>query len=289
MMQGLAAVAVLIGAAVALEIVLRMLGFGSFPLFEKGVPGVYRTQPQQAGRFRGRRTWRYDANGMRHDAAPASFAQTTLLLGDSIVDGGLGLDQGQTLAAIAARQGGERFYPVACPGWALGNILGALTALPGWSAAKRLVFVLNTGDFDTIVRPDSELGFPTRAPLWLTAWLVTRHGVRRLETLRHPRLKHGIVQPLAELNHKVRESNLARFRDLLAEYPGPIVLVRYPMRGEDVRSEHFFEELAALDPRVRILDAAEAEGWSAECYSDHIHPTAQGLEVLARHLCRHLD
>jgi hypothetical protein len=289
MMQGLAAVAVLIGAAAALDIVLRVLGFGSFPLFETGVRGVYRTRPNQTGRFRRRHAWRYDANGMRHDAAPASFAETTLLAGDSIVDGGLGLDQGQTLAAIAARHGGGRFYPVACPGWALGNILGALTALPGWSAAKRLVFVLNTGDFDSIVTPDSELGFPTRAPLWLTAWLVTRQVVRRLETVRHPRLKHGIVQPLAELDHEVRESNIARFQELLAEYPGPVVLVRYPMRGEDASSEPYFEQLAALNPRVRILDAAEAEGWSTECYSDHIHPTARGLEVLARHLCRHLD
>jgi hypothetical protein len=282
MKEALAAVAVLIAAAITLEIVLRYRGIGSFALFELGVPGIYRMKPNQAGRFRRRFRWSYDANGMRNDAAPASFAQTTLLIGDSIVDGGRSLDQGETLAPQAAQISGESFYAVACHGWALGNALPALTALPGWSSAARLVFVLNTGDLDNVVAPDGELGFPTRHPLWLTLWLVRRQAYRRLGARRY-KLK-GHIPPSEER----RAVNLAKFRELLAEYAGPVVLVRYPMRGEDPRTERYFERLGALDPRIRILDLAEAAGWSEDCYSDHIHPNAHGLEVLARHLCRNL-
>ena len=87
---------------------------------------------------------------------------------------------------------------------------------------------------------------------------------------------------------RLRAENLAAFRKLLASYAGPVVIVRYPMRGENARSERYFEELASLDPRVRLLEAAEAPGWSQDCYADHIHPNARGLEVLAGHLCEGL-
>jgi hypothetical protein len=283
MIEMLVLAAAPITTAAALEVALRRSGFGAFPLFETAVPGVYRMRPNQAGQFRGRYEWHYDASGMRNDAAPDSFEQTTLLIGDSIVDGGLGLDQGNTLAAIAARHTGEPFYTVACPGWALANAFSALRALPGWKAAKRLAFVLNTGDFDKVNIPESELSFPTRHPIWLSLWLLRRQVYRRLALYRFSR------RDSTESSTDRRAINLADFAELLEEYAGTVLLVRYPMRGEDARRERYFEDLAALDPRVRLLNGADAEGWSEECYADHIHPNAHGLEVLARHLCRHLD
>ena len=38
-------------------------------------------RPNQAGRFRRRLAWRYDANGMRNEQAGPGFADTTLLIG----------------------------------------------------------------------------------------------------------------------------------------------------------------------------------------------------------------
>lgn len=275
----LVAAALLVALALALELSLRLTGFGSFPLFERDEASVYRMRRNQAGYFRHRFAWNYDANGMRNDDTPPSFAETTLLIGDSIVDGGLGVDQSKTLAALARGISGENFYSVACHGWALANILPALEALPGWTTAKRLVFVLNSGDLDTIGGLGSELSFPTRRPIWLTLWIVRRQAFRRLHFRPPERAMH---------NAELRAENLAAFRKLLASYAGPVVIVRYAMRGENARSERYFEDLASLEPRVRLLEAADALGWADDCYADHIHPNARGLEVLAGHLCEGL-
>jgi hypothetical protein len=281
-----------VSAAVLLgvELLLRSSGLGSFPLFEPAEHGVYRMRANQSGRFRRRIRWHYDAHGMRSDETPGSFAGTTLLVGDSIVDGGIRIDQDETLAATASRLSGESLYPVACHGWSLANGLLQLRELRGWSDTRRLVFVLNTGDLDSIAELGSELSFPTRRPIWLSLWLLRRHLSRYASARFHPRLgRNGVVLPLTDRNEGLRASNLAGFKQLLAEYAGPVFVVRYPMRGEDARVEGYFEELASLDPRVRLLEAGHAPDWSAECYADHIHPNAKGIAILARHLCQGLS
>lgn len=286
----LAAAALLVAALLALELLLRGLGFASFPLFERAGHGRYRMRPDQAGLFRRRAAWRYDANGMRNDRIPADFAETTLLIGDSVVDGGNRIDQSETLATVAARLSGDSYYCVACHGWALANGLAELRALPGWTGARRLVFVLNTGDLDSVADMWNEFSFPSRRPIWLTLWLVRRQLFRRVPLYRKLwATLHASPEPPVGRAADVRARNLADFRQLLTEYDGPIFLVRYAMRGEDARAERYFEQLASLDPRVRILEAAEATGWSDDCYIDHIHPNARGLAVLAPHVCRGLS
>lgn len=279
--------AILVALLVAVEVLVRRMGAGSIPLFEPARHGEYRMQPQQAGLFLRRFAWRYDAHGMRNDAVPPSFAGTSLLVGDSVVDGGVRIDQNRSLAALAATELGESVYCVACPGWSLANSLAALRALPGWGVTKRLIFVLNTGDFDTVARMGDAISFPQRRPVWLGLWLVRRQATRRLQHFRRGSKERG--EPAARFQDPdVRARNFAAFRDLLNEYQGPVLLVRYPMLGEDARTEPYFDRLAALSPRIRILDVAEAQGWSDDCYADHIHPNATGLEILARHLCREL-
>ena len=90
-------------------------------------------------------------------------------------------------------------------------------------------------------------------------------------------------------NAELRAENLAAFRKLLASYAGPVMIVRYALRGENARSERYFEDLASLAPRVRLLEAADAPGWADDCYADLIHPNARGLEVLAGHLSQGLS
>jgi hypothetical protein len=274
----------LVALPLVLELTLRGIGLGSFPLYEPVVHGAYRMRPDQAGQFLRRYDWRYDANGQRNDHIPASFAETTLLVGDSVVDGGVLVDQQETLAAAAMRLSGESHYCIACHGWSLANSLEALMAVPGWSGAKRLVFVLNSGDFDNVGYMANELSFPTRRPVWLTAWWVRRKLFRRFQ--RHMNLP-GKAQAIAAYVGGDGEWNtvvIDRFRELLAEYPGAVYLVRYPMRDEGHMSHPFFDALATLDPRIRVLDVADATGWSEACYGDHMHPNGHGLDILARHL-----
>jgi len=287
----LAAAAMLVALPLAVELWLRRMGAGTFPLYERTADGNYRMRSDQTGVFLRRHAWRYDANGMRNDRVPPGLGGTTLLVGDSVVDGGLRIGQAETLGSVAARISGESFYTVACHGWALANSLAALKAVPGWADAERLVFVINSGDLDLVTRMAGELSFPSRRPRWLTLWLARRQAFRQFGGLLHAASAQssGPAQPAAGGAQALRAANLALFRELLGEYSGPVFVLRYPMRGEAVRAEPFFDELAALDPRVRLLDVADAPDWSDDCYIDHIHPNARGLQVLARRLCEGLN
>jgi hypothetical protein len=119
----------------AVELLIRALGHGAFPLFEPSPQGRYRISPNQSGQFMRRHYWRYDANGMRNERAPESFEGTTVLVGDSVVDGGLRLGQHQTLGALMSELLGEDVYTVAAPAWALANSLVVLETIGGWPRA----------------------------------------------------------------------------------------------------------------------------------------------------------
>lgn len=281
----IAAAALLAAILLVTELTARRLGFGSFPLFEPAEKCIYRMQPGQSGRFMGRYAWRYDANGMRNDEVPADFAETTLLVGDSIVDGGLQVAQDETLAAVLSRLAGERVYAVACSGWGLANIIEAVRTISGWERAKRLIFVLNSDDFDVLQRLNHPFYFPRERPAWLTLWFALRKA-----SISCPPLEAMLTKtdPRDPAPAELRALNLVRFRALLAEYPGPVLIVKYPARGEETRAESYFHQLAATDRRIVIAEADEAADWSAECYADRIHPNARGLAILARHISESL-
>jgi hypothetical protein len=149
------------------------------------------------------------------------------------------------------------------------------------------VYVLISGDFDAMIEMKSEFRMRTRRPRWLTAWIVQQKVYRSYPRYRRFVDARNGVSP-RRVDKDWRSANLAGFRRLLEAFPGPVWLVRYPWRGENARDETYIDELASLAARVRILEGQDAPGWSEACYSDHIHPNAEGLRVLARHICRGL-
>ncbi len=231
----------------------------------------------QRGAFRNRYPWAYDGHGMRFDGQLSTLAGATVLLGDSIVEGGLGLRQEETIAARLSAGSGELVYPVACPGWALANALGQFTGMAGWQEAKRLLLIVNTGDFDTVAVSGSEFSFPLRYPRWLALWLVRRHLYRH-----KPRWwpGKGDATPVRVVE-AVRAENLARFSRVVTDFRGQIVIVRYPRRSEDPSTEPFFTSLQACDASIKLVDVGEATEWSDKCYIDEIHPNAFGVAWLA--------
>lgn len=290
-MTGLAAVLVwLVGVAavagVAAEFGLRAAGFGDFPLYQPDPACGYRMAPDQAGRFRNRIGWRYDHRGLRSEGGPADFAGTTLLLGDSVVDGGLMLDQRQTLAHQLAARIGSPVYPVACHGWALANALGALEDLTGWQHAARLVLVINTGDLDANSSAQSALSFPVAQPRWLLGWLIRRHIYRRGLPWRSAPPRPAL-DPRDDLR---RLHNQARFGRIVDDFAGDVLILRYPMRDAYPEADDaaYCRSLAAAAPRIRLLDMSDEPAWTAANYADHVHPTAGGTAILASVIAQHL-
>lgn len=265
------------------EALVRLLGLTRFPLYVADPACNYRMAPDQAGTFRRLTAWRYGAHGIRRDSTPESFAGAVLLVGDSIVDCSPHIDQQETLAACLERVLSRPVYPLAAPGWSLGNGLGALAALPGWDQASQIVLVLNYGDFDYDAEASSEFGFPMRRPWLASIWLVRRNlflrGVSRRAAI------EGTAQ--VPRNPALRQRNLARLAAMARESGAGFLIVRHPGRDEGPASDGYFAELAAA-AQCPLIDAAEAPGWSGGCYRDHIHLSVAGARVLAAHLAQQL-
>lgn len=267
-----------LAAVLLAELAIRLCGVSCFPLFRKDAQG-YRMMPLQQGKFLRKFNWRYDRFGMRDDRELDSLAGYTLIVGDSVVEGGNRVDQDDTLIAQLRGLTDQPLYAAACHGWSLGNELAVLQSLPGWEQARRLVFVLNTGDFDTIETAPTQLSFPTRYPALFSLWLLGR------KLYRDPRFGQLVGwRPPQRFNSALREQVLADFAQVLARFEGDVVVLRYPQRGEDPGSEPHYGQLiaAAGSHRTRLLDLAGRADWGDACYLDHIHPNPRGIKVLAQ-------
>ena len=273
-----AAIVVFFCAVLTAEIFFRRAGFGEFPLYTISEPAGYRMRSSQRGVFRRRHSWAYDLHGMRFEAPLTSLANINVLLGDSIVEGGLGLGQSETLAYQLQAASGETVYPIACPGWALSNALSMFTSFDGWQEAKRLLLVINTDDFDTIASASNELSFPTKYPWCLTLWLARRYLYRR-NLWRWP---DRDIEAVSHNSAIVRAENQTRFREIAEIFRGKIIIVRYPRLNEDPRKESFFDTLKGSTKNVAMIDIDIATIWSEECYADDIHPNGLGVELLSR-------
>jgi len=268
MLAVMAAVATLaLVALMAGEWLARRRGMLDFPLYVADPHAGYRMRAQQRGQFLCRLAWAYDTNGMRAATTP-EMADATLLVGDSVVDGGNWIGQEQTLAARIAALTGEQVYPVACRGWALANELAALEQLDDWRRARRLVMVLNPSDFDTIGVMDDPFAFPTSRPRWALPYLVSK------------RLGHRGTG--ARPSPNLRETNLVRFRTLVESYSGSIAIVRYPLKGEAASPDPFYRQLVTARAGIALVDLMASSEWGPHCYVDHIHPNGQGVEIMAR-------
>lgn len=260
------------------EIVLRMRGFGEFPLFTRDPASTYRMASNQAGAFRGRARWRFDRFGIRSDENIETLAGRIVLLGDSVVEGGTKLDQSETLAALVATDSHAPVSAVACHGWALENELGALEAIPGWNQAMALVWVINSGDFDTVGMGESELSFPTRRPFWLLLFLLRRHIYRAkpgwwpIEAMKAAPGPH-----LPEM----RDLVIARFSRIAGQFAGPIIIVGHAQRGEDISAQPYFQMLANVRDDIILVVPSHLPGWGDNCYQDRIHPNARGARLIA--------
>lgn len=215
-----------LAAVLAGEVLVRVLGFSQFPLYAPDTAAGYRMKANQAGTFRRHARWVYDGNGMRSQAGADNLAGAVLLIGDSIVDGGSALDQDETIASQLAALSGRQVYPIAAPGWSLGNALGALPTIAGWEQAEAVVLVLNAGDFDYRAEASSEFGFPMRRARWMVPWLIRR------QRFIHQANRRGVELGADEFpfNAALRAENLTRLRALFTQTRARRLVVRYPKR-----------------------------------------------------------
>jgi hypothetical protein len=280
-MPVIAFIVICLAALVMAELLIRWLGITSFALYTRDDQCHYRMKASQRGHFLNRYQWSYDERGMRTKNYVSTLSGAVILLGDSVVDGGSYVTQSETLAERLQEAIGRTVYPIACHGWSIENELSALTSMPGWQNAEKLILVLNRGDFNYTNEGASEWSFPSRLPLWSLPWLVCRQLYRRYPAWWPPERP----APTAEGVKRLRDQNLTRFKEVVEQFRGTVTILRFPLKGENTATETYFEALADVaKSKVSLIDVTESPLWTDDCYQDNIHPNSKGVDVLATYI-----
>lgn len=245
----------------------------SVPTYQVSDEVGFIQRPNTSGRF-GEARWVFNelSQGVSRPFAP-SDARDIALLGDSVVYGGMRLDQGRRLGPVLERKTGWAVWPSAAGGWALANELAYLRRNPEIVAGvDDLVFVVNSADFVHPTRFCSDLLTPRKPPFLTLSYFAVRGAAFKLAP---PECERPDGQP-PELVEAWRE---------MVSAGKPVTVVLYPNAAEfadPARRRTAFAPAEQLKgDGVRFVDVADDQRWSASFYKDDIHPDEAGTRVLA--------
>lgn len=264
-------------ALLVAELAVRARHLADYPLFMKHDLVGYHFRPNASGSMRGRFHWRFNAMGLRLDHDRPADADTVLIVGDSVVEGGNYLNVPDTLGGQVETLLGRPVYPVGCGGWALENELAFLRLHPELLAAGALVMVVNSRDLIALNRPGSASTQPMRRPLLHVAYLA-----RRMTWGHRHRLRQRFL-PQPKPRDPV-DAWIASTLQLMDRAAGKqLIWVLYPDLADALAGKRPCPELRPLIAgRAELIEVLDIPGWSAACYADDIHPNATGRELLAR-------
>jgi hypothetical protein len=259
----------------AIEEAVNYLKLVDFPLYTTDNDFGYRVSDNQSGIFMRRNSWSFQENGLSTFYPDSSSDKVILIVGDSVVLGGNQIDNHYRLGSILSLYKESKVISAAAGSWSLLNEISFVKKIGiDLSQFSTVVFVLNSEDFGQPSIWKSELSHPTHHPLVSSIYLFMKYI--------YPR------PPAASVDTKSPRQWTAEWPGLLASIPGKVIVVSYPTKRQLTNPSERIAELApAIDTlralsgdRVQILDVAADARWNASLYSDNIHPTRAGNQVL---------
>ena len=293
----------LIALPLAIELVCRFgLGLGNPPLEIRDPACGYRFRPSQSvHRFGNRITYDADSTRGGDGASPDGKVLTTLVIGDSVVNGGALTDDQDTATGLlnglrfGLHGGTLRFLNLSAGSWAPPQQLGYLNAY-GTLGADSVVLVMSSHDAVGPVKGDYA-PFPTQSPWTATEEAVVRYLLRRRRHLfatgpdRWEAAAADVPSDVASSREPSAISMwcLAEMAALCRRKSLPFAVVLWPERAEAVgnRWDDKVEVLRqTLDtekvPRIDLMDAVRSTpGFPDAVYRDIIHPTVAGQRLVA--------
>lgn len=295
--------ACLIATAFAVEIICRFgLGLGDPPLEILDPACGYRFRPSQSvHRFGNRITYDADSTRGGKSAPPDGKVFTTLVIGDSVLNGGALTDDEDTPTGVLndlrfGLSGGTlRFLNLSAGSWAPPQQLGYLNAY-GTLGADSVVLVMSSHDI--LGRAQGDYApFPTQSPWTATEEAVMRYLLRRrqhLFTTGPGRWEAAAAEVPGDVVSSQEPGAIAMW--CLSEIAAlcrrknlPFAVVLWPERSEAVGNR--WEDRVALlrqtldtekVPRIELMDAVRSTpGFPDAVYRDMIHPTVAGQRMVA--------
>jgi hypothetical protein len=274
---------VAIVAAVGLgELAAAGSGLVDIPLYEAPRQLGYVPKANQHGSFLHRFDWAFNEHhmGVAEPFEPTS-GEDILLVGDSVVFGGVRMPQAERLGPTLERLTSSKVWPISAKSWSLTNELTYLYENPDVTAGvDRMVIVLNGSDFRQKSIWESSLTHPLSRPLFSTLYLAEKFVLGDPESPPRPSLSDRTVRD--------------RWHRFVRSFGKPVTVVLYPEKHELEPSQEqavFAQRQAELEmPGVTVVRLGKDERWRASAtYLDHIHPDARGTYLLAEIIAAELE
>lgn len=270
---------------IVIEFGLRYAGQGDFPIYNTDEQIGYVPAPSQSGALLRVNDWALNERSMLSDRPFVSDSRSgVLLIGDSIVWGWLKYPQVDKLGPqLGLRLGRpESVWSVAAGSWAVLNELVWLERNPEVVGGIRdIIWVVNSGDFNSRSLWSSESTHPRKHPVWLTGYLIRKYLAKNgwWPTGSLPATRSGDENPYEALKQFCLKCRRAG---------GPhIYFVYYPnadeLRAVDGANAIVAGKLKNLSEQVgaKFYDLRSNKEWSILYYRDDIHPSLEGNRKLA--------
>lgn len=267
----LAALGITVAGCFFAEVAARYSGVGDFPLIQRSATVGYIPAPNQSGAFLNRRQWVFNERSMAVARPFRPGPDDILLIGDSLVVGGNGIDQKDRLGASIESETGCVVWPIGAGSWALSNELAEIMSNKDLLGLRTIVFISNRDDFGRASVLENEYTHPTKHP-----WSVALYAIRRM-------LWPISENTPSELSPEATTKWHGQLAAFLNAYKGRIVWVTHSMTDELKAPPPVFAELGQrIGGRATIVDSARDSRWKASLYRDIVHPTPEGNRVLGK-------
>jgi hypothetical protein len=281
------ALACLTVIAISSEIGLRLLGAGSYPLYDIDDEIKYIPSANQHGTYFNRYAWHFND---RHMASRFNWSAekhpNLVLVGNSIVLGGNTSKHDEKLGALLEKELMGRYivWPVAAGGWSNVNEMAYLdrNADVLQNADAVIIEFMEGGLSLTAPWPGYDV-FPDERP-----WLLTAHIVREmwLSLLAQKTFRDFGSLPQFGVPDK---HELERFRTLVTTIvkERKLVIFLYPTVTNLRNQSQWQRAIAPVMELCRVraakcVDIAQVPAWNESAYfGDGVHQTAKGTKILA--------
>ncbi len=285
----------------AIELALRLLGFGNPALLQADANAGYIFAPNQlVYRFGNRLEYnQFSQRSEQIDSAKPEGTLRILMIGDSVLNGNNTTDQKETIPELfeARLLGIKKQVEVlnaSAGSWGIGNLLGYIRKFGTFESDA---VILPIGTHDLLQPPSSSAGvgnnplMPNRKPLLAIQEVFQRHVM--------PKFSSNFVSNSSAAGVPVSESqrfmeNMQRFEQIvaLARAKNIPLFVLYtcdradllPVPNQPKFKSEFVDRLKAL--KIPVIDTHAA--WSTlpktrveSYFRDWVHPTAPAYESIA--------